>query len=137
MKIYLAKNDKGILIPAYASDLEEVNKMKVNRVYAFEAKKERNYQFLKKFMALCKIGCENSKNVEMPFDTYRKYATIKAGFFKTYATPKGVFVEAESIAFANMDEDKFAEVYNKTLDFIIKDTQATKEDIEENLLSFM
>jgi hypothetical protein len=35
-----------------------------------------------------------------------------------------------------MEEEKFQEVYSRALDFIIEDTQATKEDIEKNLLNF-
>ena len=49
---------------------------------------------------------------------------------------KGVYVEPDSIAFENMDDIEFQEVYSKVLDFIIQDTGATKEDIEKNLLSF-
>ena len=87
-------------------------------------------------MALIRIGCDNSKTVEMPFDTYRNYATMKSGYAKTYKTAKGVFVEAESISFKNMKEERFEKVYNDVLDFIIKDTQADKDFIEDNLINF-
>ena len=87
-------------------------------------------------MALCKIGCENSQNVEMPFDTYRKYATIKAGYANIYSTPKGKFVEAQSIAFGSMKQEEFEKVYSDVLDFIIKDTGAEREFVEDNLINF-
>ena len=132
----LCKNTEHGLIPLYPSDFEEKKKLKLNEVYSFEIKKERNYEFLKKFMALCKVGMLNSKYVEMPLNTYRKYATIKAGYYEIYQTPKGNFVEAKSISFAKMTEEEFQEVYNRVLDFIIIDTEATKEDIEKNLLNF-
>lgn len=135
MKLLLRNTEHG-LVPEYASDLEEKKKLKLGELYTAEIRRERNYQFLKKFMALCKLGCENSKNVDMPHDTYRKYVTMKAGYFKTYKTPKGILVEPESISFANMDEDKFGEVYNKVLSVVIEDTQATKEDIEHELINF-
>lgn len=136
MKLFVKNTGRG-LIPLYPSDLEEKKKLRLDKVYSCEIKLERNYQFHKKFFALCKYGCENSKNVEMPLDTYRKYAIIKAGFGVVYITPKGKFVDAESISFSSMAEDKFREVYSKVLDFIIKDTEATKEEIEENLINFM
>jgi len=139
MKIYLRNTDAG-LIPLYPSDWEEKKKLKIGQEYSADIKevKDRNYLFLKKFMALCRVGNENSKNVEMPFDAYRKYATIKAGYFDVYHTPKGVMIEAKSIAFDKMKTDaEFQKVYNDVLSFIIKDTGATKEDIEKNLLSFM
>jgi hypothetical protein len=136
MKLYLQNTQMG-LIPLYDSDYDEKKKLKIDEVYLCEIKKARNYQFLKKFMALIRIGCDNSKTVDMPFDAYREYITIKAGFFEMYVTPKGKFVRAKSIAFENMEEEMFADVYNKVLDQIIIDTGATKEDIEKNLLSFM
>jgi len=135
MRIF-CKNLLEGLVPLYNSDLEEKKKLKLDEIYEVEIKVARNYQFHKKFMALCKLGCANSKNVEMPFDVYRKYVTCKAGFFKAYHTPKGVFVEAESIAFNNMDEVKFAEVYSKVLDIVIADIGTTKEEIEKELMSF-
>ena len=124
------------LVPLYESDLNEKQKLKIDEVYGCEIRFERNYLFLKKFMALIRVGCENSQNVDMPFDVYRKYATIKSGFYNVYQTPKGAFVDAESIAFDAMTEDKFQEVYNRVLDFIIKDTGAERKFIEKELISF-
>ena len=88
-------------------------------------------------MALCRIGCENSKQVEMPFKAYRNYVTIKAGYADIYKTPKGIFVQAKSVAFANMKQKEFEELYSRVLDVVIKDTGADREFIENNLLSFM
>ncbi len=138
MKFFVQNTGTG-LIPLYPSDLDEKKRLKIGKVYCgdFAEWKERNYNFLKKFMALIKIGCENSKNVEMPFDTYRNYATIKAGYAKIHQTPKGTFVEAESISFKNMSEEKFEKVYSDVLDFIIKDTGADKETLENELGSFL
>ena len=123
-------------MPLYPADLEEKKKLKLEKVYSCEIHFERSYMFHKKFMALCKIGCENSQNVEMPFDTYRKYATIKAGYANIYSTPKGKFVEAQSIAFGSMKQEEFEKVYSDVLDFIIKDTGAEREFVEDNLINF-
>lgn len=136
MKI-LCENTKRGLVPKYDSDLDEKKKLTEGWTYWCEIKKARNYQFHKKFFALCKIGCENSQNVDMPLDAYRKYATIKAGYFKTYVTPKGNFIEADSIAFENMSQEDFEQVYSAVLGFIINDTGATKEVIEHELISFL
>ena len=123
-------------MPLYPSDQDEKKKLKIDKVYSCEIKFERNYPFLQKFMALMRIGQENSKTVEMPFGAYRNYATIKSGYAKIYQTPKGIFVEAESISFANMKEEDFEKVYSDVLDFIIKDTGATEEFIRDNLINF-
>ena len=135
MKFFCQNTEAG-LIPLYPSDLDEKKKLKKNKVYSCEIKFERNYEFLKKFMALIRVGCENSKAVEMPFKAYRNYATIKSGYAKIYNTPKGTFVEAESISFGSMNEEDFEKVYNDVLNFIIKDTQADKDFIEDNLINF-
>ena len=135
MEIYVTNTEAG-LIPLYGSDFDEKKKLKLNVNYRCEIRLARSYKFHKKFMALVKIGCENSKNVEMPFDAYRKYALIKSGYANIYKTPKGVFVEAQSMSFASMDEDKFQEVYSRVLDFIITDVDSSKEDIEKNLITF-
>jgi len=135
MDILLRNTEKG-LVPEYASDLDEKKKLKMGELYSAKIVKMRNYRFLKKFMALCRYGSENSKNVSMPLTAYRKYVTMKAGYFITYKTPKGVMIEAESIAFEKMDENTFSEVYSRVLDVIIEDTQATQHDIEKELINF-
>ncbi|KKM61903.1 hypothetical protein LCGC14_1526970, partial [marine sediment metagenome] len=61
---FFCQNTEAGLIPLYPSDLDEKKKLKKNKVYSCEIKFERNYEFLKKFMALIRVGCENSKAVE-------------------------------------------------------------------------
>lgn len=130
-------NTKNGLEPIYPSDFNEKKKLKLDKVYKVTIKQDRNYQFHKKFFALCKLGCENSKNVEMPLNIYRKYVTMKAGYFDVYKTPKGQLVEAKSISFGNMSQKDFESLYSRVLDVIIQDTGATREFIENELLSFM
>jgi len=129
MKILLKKTN-NTLMPVYDSDKESFDKIPADELVWAEIKKARNYEFHKKFFALCKLGWLNSKHVEMPFDAYRKYATMKAGFYETYKTPKGIMIEAKSIAFDKMTEEEFKEVYNRVFDFIVEDTEATKEATE-------
>ena len=136
MKLFLQNKD-DYLVPLYPSDYEEKKKLKKDRVYSCEIKYERNYEFHKKFFALCKIGCEYSKTVEMPFDAFREYITIKAGYAEIYLTPKGKFVRAKSISFAKMEQEEFEMLYSRVLDKIILDTDFNKQEIEKNLLSFM
>jgi len=136
MNIYLLNTVNG-LIPLYGDDFDEKRKLKIGEEYKATIVRPRNIKFHKKAMALFKIGCENSKNVDMPFDSYRKYATIKAGYSKIFHTGKGVYVEAESLAFDSMDQDRFQKVYNDVLNFIIKDIGGDKETIEQELVGFL
>jgi len=134
MKIALQNTIHG-LIPLYPSDWDERKKLKLGEVYEAEITRPRNYPFLKKFFALINLGHQNSQ-LNMPFETYRHYVVIKAGYFNSYQTDKGVYYEAQSIAFSSMDQETFEEVYSRVLDVIIAEIGITSEEIEKALMDF-
>lgn len=136
MKITLIRTLSGFT-PAYGSDHEQAKKIKIGEAAEADIRRPRNYQFHKKFFALLNIGWENTPEIDMPFETYRRWVTMRAGFYKVFHTPKGELYEPESISFANMDDDAFAEVYSRVLDVILKDTGADKEMVENMLIGFM
>ena len=135
MKIFLIRTLTGFA-PAYSSDYENMRKLKLNEAVEAEIKRPRNIRFHKKFFALLNIGWENTPKIDMPFEVYRKWVTMRAGFVKIYHTPKGTLYEPESISFTSMNEDAFQDVYNRVLDVILKDTGAEKPQIEEMLITF-
>ena len=135
MKLLLRNTLHG-LIPLYPSDMDEKRKLKLGQDYECEITNPRNVGFHRKFFALVNIGHENT-SLNMPFETYRKYMIMKAGYFNIYQTPKGVYYEPESISFASMSQDRFEEVYSRVLDKIIEDIGATREDIENQLINFV
>ncbi len=136
MEIHVKRN-RFDLTPCDQESLAHIKKMRKDKTYKINITEARNYEFLKKFMALVKVGCENSKTITAPFDVYRKYIIIKAGYYKLYTTPKGSFIEADSISFGSMSEDKFQEVYKAVLDQIILDIDSTKEEIESIIINFL
>ena len=135
MKLLLNNTLSG-LVPLYPSDYDNKRKLKLGETYEAEIKNPRNIRFHRLFFALLNIGHENT-DLDMPFETYRHYMIIKAGFFKAYQTSKGLYYEPDSISFSSMSEEQFHEVYDRVLDKIIKDIGATKEDIEDQLINFM
>ena len=135
MKFFVQNTTVGLL-PLYPADLDEKRKLKIGETYEVTIRRPRNVLFHRKFFALIEVGHDNT-HLEMPRDSYRKWATMKAGFYNAYDTPKGTYFEPQSIAFHNMDEDEFTEVYNRVLDVIIEDIGATGEDINEQVLSFL
>ena len=135
MKIFLRNTLHG-LIPLYPADFDERRKLKLGQDYECEIKMPRNIGFHRKYFALLNVGYENT-TLEMPFETYRKYVIMKAGYFKAYQTSLGVFYDAESISFASMPEDIFADLYSRSMDVIIKDIGCTTDEIEKQVLSFM
>jgi hypothetical protein len=135
MKLYV-KNTLSGLVPLYPADLDEKKRLKLGAEYEVEIKHPRNIGFHRKFFALVNIGWENT-SIDMPFETYRRYVIMKAGYYKTYQTPKGTYYEAESVSFASMDQMQFEEVYSRVLDVIIADLGVTKDEIEETLINFI
>ena len=135
MKLYCRNTLQG-LVPLFPSDYDEKRKLKLGTDYQVEVTNPRNYKFHKKFYALVNLAYENS-DLNMPFETFRKYLIMKAGYFKAYDTPKGTFYDAESISFAAMSQDKFEELYSRVLDKVIEDIGCDKEVIELQLLNFM
>jgi hypothetical protein len=136
MKITVKNTEQG-LIPLYPSDLDEKNKLKIGEIYSVEIKKDRNYQFLKKFFALIKLGHDNTKLQGINIDIYRAYVTMKAGYVETFKTPKGLMALPKSIAFDKMDDAEFEGLYNSAIQVIIDDIGATREDIEQNIINFL
>ena len=136
MKI-LCKKNNGAFYPAYDSDYQKACKVKEGEMIEIEFKRPRNYKFHKKFFSLLNLGFNSSKSKIENFDDYREWALMRSGFVREVKTPRGVFHRATSISFANMDDDEFQEVYKAVLQFVILDTGATENDIEENLINYM
>jgi hypothetical protein len=132
----LYRNTISGLVPLYPSDYDEKRKLKLGQDYEVDIKNPRNVGFHRKFFALLNVGHENTR-LQMPFETYRKYMIVKAGYFTAYQIPKGIYYDPKSISFTNMNQDQFEEVYSRVLDKIIDDIGATKEDIEKQLINFM
>ena len=131
MKI-LVRNTAVGLIPWFDNDSQEKSKLKIGQDYTVEVKKIRNPKFHRKFFALLNVGYTNT-SLKMPFDTYRKYVTIKAGYYTVYKTHKGELIEADSIAFNKMDDTKFEDVYNRVLDVILEDVGSSYEELESEI----
>lgn len=106
-------------------------------VWECEIRKARNYKNHKRYFALLKLGFDNQDSFSS-FDWWREYILIKAGIFDSCKTPDGSFLYmAKSIAFNNMDDYEFNEVYRKTSQAIIDICKITEEDINNNIRLFL
>ena len=142
-KIYL-KRVGFHLLPTDQESLIALKKLPLDKPLSCEVKQTRNYQFHKKFMALVKIGHENTQMVDdkgmptnLPFSEYRGEVIVAAGYFDRYMLGDRIKDVPHSIAFGNMSEDKFQEVYRAVLDVICRDIGSTTDEIEQNLINFM
>ena len=148
---FVVKRQGPILTPASESDKEILDKVKPGQDLRIEFKRVRNLKFHRKWFALARFAFDYWEP-EIPdfhghtpaknFDRFRKDLIILAGYYDvTYQINDKVRVEAKSIAFENMAEEDFEQLYSKTIDVVIKHICLTmsQEEIDnavEGALSF-
>ncbi len=120
------------LVPAFEVDREVVEKWKLGDIIKVKASRPRNPKFHRKAFALFNLCYDyfepeevdvNGKTLlpEKDFDEFRRWMTIKAGYFHVVGYPDGsVRVRAKSISFAKMDEDTFDKLYNALINVALK-----------------
>ena len=135
MKLALIKTLSG-LKPAYDSDKENYNKIKLNQIYEFEFKQPRNYKFHRKFFALLNLCFQNQEHYN-DFEDLRHDLIISAGYCRTIYDRDGLEIKKPlSISFASMDEHEFSELYTKVSKVIIDWLGVTNEDLENEILQY-
>lgn len=133
MKLTLVKNLNNTFSLAYNSDLDKAKKMKAGVFFECDVKKKRNYMFHKKYFSLINLVFDNQERYDN-IDVLRKQLTIESGFYTTYIDLNGNEIkEAESINFNSMDEFKFNDLYNRTLDTIVKFFGIGRQDMIDNI----
>ena len=135
MRIFVRNTLQG-LIPLYNSDFEKKRKLKLGQDYEADIKRPRNLQFHKKFFALLNIGHQNTK-LNMNFEFYRAYVTMKAGYYNAYETERGMMVLPKSISFAAMDDSEFQRLYDAVINVVMLDIDVNKKEIEERIINFI
>lgn len=123
------------LVPCHSSDEDELKKLPLNQPLTVTVTRIRNIQFHRKYFALLNyafdtweppdkeipLHIKNAGPVAKSKDRFRKDICILAGFYESsYRLNGDIRIEAKSIAFHNMDESEFTELYEKTFDVILK-----------------
>lgn len=128
--LYLRKTMGGF-VPDTDEDFEASKRFKLGQVAKAEVVNPRNLPFFRKWFALVKVAYgmweETGVKVEykgeevLPnFERFRKDVTILAGYHHPVVNVRGELrLEADSIAFGNMEEDEFEKLYNATLATIV------------------
>ena len=152
MRVEMLKTPNGALMPASEEAGAMLRKIKTGTPVFVEIKHIRNYRFMKKMFALFKLAFDvwqpegqewAGQKVEKELERFRKDLTILAGFGRPVFNLRGeVRMEAESLSFANMTEDRFEAVYkavlNKVWSHILRragyaDTETVDRVVEELL----
>lgn len=149
--IYLTKTPTGALVPADSQSAEYLQKQKVGQGFRASFVCVRNIRFHKKFFALLKYAFDcwqpeeklyKGKPVAKNFNQFRADITILAGYYETAIRMDGtVRVTPKSIAFPNMDEDEFSELYSSVIDVLLQRIfiDQTREDVDNvvnNILAY-
>lgn len=143
MKINLLNTLDGFKL-ATDADYELKRKLKLGKVYQFETKLLRNYDFHRKYFALinCAFEYQNEKT-QLHFktvDNFRKYVEVSAGHCDIFYSPslKDWTEVPKSISFSTMDNDEFSELYERVKDVLFKIflKNVTEEEFMSNLSNF-
>lgn len=147
----------GALVAADEQSRDAVSKWKLGQGVRVKATRMRDLIRHRRFFAMLNLGFESwepaqpekhsdgyrGEPIQKNFERFRKDVMILAGFYEPVYSMKGeVRLEAKSIAFANMEQDEFEEVYSKVCDVLLQKvlTTYTREDLDavvDQLLGFV
>jgi hypothetical protein len=131
MELLFQKGANG-LIPACEESTDWLRKKKLGATIVVEPHEMRNGAFFRKWWALVKLGydywSEHAATIEFKgervlpeFDRFRKDVTILAGFYRPVVNLKGeVRIEPESLQWAKMTEERFAKLYDATIQVMLQ-----------------
>jgi hypothetical protein len=113
-------------------EAESLKRIKSGSVVRCQISEMRNGAFFKKWWTLAKLAFDLSsermqprehkgKQVLPSFESFRKDLIILAGYFNvTYKYDGTMRLEAQSISWASMNEDKFTALYSATIDAVLQ-----------------
>ncbi len=131
MEILLIKTPGGFM-PADDEAQEQCKKFRLGSLARLDVVQMRNGAFFRKWWALVKLGydyvvdtCDmqeyKGQQIKPEFDRFRKDVTILAGFYRPVWNVNGEMrIEPESLAWANMTEERFEKLYSATIDVLLK-----------------
>jgi hypothetical protein len=122
MEVLLSKQPGGVLVAMDEGQADTLKQWPNDALVRCKVTRVRNPRFHRKFFALLTVGFEAFEPVreykgyviEKNFDAFRDDIIIMAGYYIATYRPDGVMrLRPKSIAFSKMDEDTFADLYNK------------------------
>lgn len=130
-EIWLIKTEKGVFIPFQESDYETAQRIKVAEETCFTIKRIRIPAFHRKYFGLIKLAFENQDHYKNDY-VFRKVIEMRAGYFETVVTEKQVELYLpKSIAYSELDQVEFEDLYNKVYAEVEKLLGLVKEEDKE------
>lgn len=121
----------GVLVPARQVDADAVKVFKPGEVEMFEARRLRNGVKFRRWWLLVEFAFDiwrealptmqhQGHDVRAELESFRKDVTIMAGYCRPVWGAGGEMrLEADSIAWAKMDEARFERLYSATIDVVM------------------
>lgn len=141
-ELMLTKLPDGRLMPIDQAGIDYLRKVKAGKLIRCTVVQVRNYLFHKKFFLMLNTIYENWEppvcewagvKAEKDVETFREELTILAGFHHVVVSIRGeARVRADSISFANMDQDTFdrfySAVFRKGWELLMRQSPAWTEE---------
>ena len=143
--LHLIRRASGEFVPATDEDSAAAKRFRVGEISRVELKAMRNGGYFRKWWALVKIAYDmwaetmpakeyHGRPVLPDFDRFRRDLTIMAGFFTPVWNAKGELrVEAESLQWSSMTEERFEALYSATINVILQKILPGKGLTEQGL----
>jgi len=120
VEMLMIKQQDGSFRPADSQSLELAAKIKAGVPTKHKVTKPRNIQFHRKYFSLLNLAFENQEQYGL-FEAFRDAVTMQAGWYDSHTSFSGKLVfKPKSISFSKMDDMEFNELYNKTINVILK-----------------
>lgn len=106
-----ATHKRGGLFVIDSAELEDF-KPAQGEEFVVDLARRRNVDHHRKGFALLRAMHANQDRFDdIPFDQFRKWVTLQAGYFDTFIVGNREYIEPHSLAFDKMDQSKFDAVY--------------------------
>ena len=138
MLLEVTKTADGKLIPSSEKSIKIFNKVKIGDEVLVDYKAKRNTQFHKKGFALLNLVFQNQDRYTN-LEDLRVEFRLKAGCYTEHISMSGIIVYIpKSMAFSEMCDNEFNELYSKFIDIALKDfVKMDRKNFEESILRFI
>lgn len=141
-EFFLTKTKDGY-IPQYESDIDKSKKIGWGEEVKVNYRKTRNPGNHRRYFAMLRLLVENATKFDgsdmfKSVDDARWYMMVKTGNVDQFFVDDNLITKVKSIAFDEMEEEKFRELFDKSIDIALKDCipGANRYEFERQILSF-
>ena len=147
--VHLLRTAHGAFVPATDEDVDAARRFKTGELCRFDLKTMRNGRFFRKWWVLARIAFDawaetmpaqeyQGRPVLPDFQRFRKDLTIMAGFFRPVWNARGELrVEPESLAWSEMNEERFEKLYSATINAVIHKILPHKQLTDEEMRAWV